>query len=161
MTRASVAGVRRAAQRGPSTCGPAALAAALSGLGVEADEDELAALAGTGDEGTEPSGLVEAAWRAGAIAREVEAATLDDLRGAMLRGQVAIVALQAPDDEAGAWTAGHYVVPVAIGGGRVIVADPAEGRDVEMSEDEFVSRWHDAHGGALHVGAAVIVRARP
>ena len=43
------------------TCGPAALSMVLQKLGIQATEDELAALAGTTEDGTTMQGLVEAA----------------------------------------------------------------------------------------------------
>jgi len=101
-------------QQYDNTCGPAALMYALSLLGVEATEEELAKLSGTTPEGTSMLGLMQAARTFGfdAAGYRVDPADVDRLP------IPAVLFLPARK---------HFVVLTEVTPDSVHVADPALG----------------------------------
>ena len=127
------------------TCGAASLAMVLRYWGVPADHDALAASAGEhGQRGIAGSRLVEAARQHGVFAVAYEG-DLAQLKDSLERGRPVIVALAARGG------LHHDVVVVGFEDGRVLMHDPAEGRDRSMRESEFDRRWSAASRWSLLV----------
>ncbi|ADP77738.1 peptidase C39 bacteriocin processing [Methanothermus fervidus DSM 2088] len=104
------------------TCGPAALSMVLQKLGIQATEDELAALAGTTEEGTTMQGLVEAAKAKGVNAVGMKLG-INELKENM------IVHLMKDGE-------GHYAVVKEITANTIKLADPGLG-NIELSLEKF------------------------
>lgn len=104
------------------TCGPAALATLLHRLGINATEDELASLAGTGEDGTTMQGLIEAA-RAKGVKLTGMKLNITEL------GENMIVHLTINGTD-------HYSLITAITQNTIKLADPTQG-NIELSLKEF------------------------
>jgi ABC-type bacteriocin/lantibiotic exporter with double-glycine peptidase domain len=117
------------------TCGAASLAMVLQYWGLPADHEALAAAASEpGRRGIAGSRLVEAARGQGVFAIAYEGGLLQ-LKASLEKGRPVIVALGARGELL------HDVVVVGFEDGRVLVHDPAEGRDRSLREGEFERRW--------------------
>lgn len=143
------------------TCGPACLKAALGAFGIGAEEDDLAAQAGTtAAGGTSAEGLAQAAEENGTKSRVVAAMGIDALRDELAAGRVAIVALQAGDDPSG-YKATHWVIPTFVPedrGEEVEVMDPSlDHVRARLPVDEFEARWHGIDMGEEVEGLAVVI----
>jgi len=127
------------------TCGAASLAMVLRYWGVPADPDALAASAhDAGERGALGSRLVEVARDLGVFAIAYEG-DLAQLKSSLQEGRPIIVALGDSS------RLRHDVVVVGFEDGRVLVHDPAEGRDRRMREGEFERRWNAAARWSLLV----------
>lgn len=104
------------------TCGPAALSIVFQKLGIQATEDELAALARTTENGTTMQGLVEAAKAKGVNAVGMKLG-INELKENM------IVHLMKDGE-------GHYAVVKEITANTIKLADPGLG-NIELSLEEF------------------------
>ena len=118
-------------------CGAAALAMALAFHGRYVTLDEVRAATGTGRDGVDALGLIEAATAYGLRARGV-ATELDDLR-VLPRGTILH------------WGTQHFVVLESASRGGVTVVDPAAGR--------YRVGW--ASAGELDSGVAVLLEPTP
>lgn len=114
-------------QQYDNTCGPAALMYALSLLGVEATEEELAKLSGTTPEGTSMLGLMQAARTFGfdAAGYRVDPADVDRLP------IPAVLFLPARK---------HFVVLTEVTPDSVHVADPALGH-LKFTRHSLARHW--------------------
>lgn len=141
------------------TCGPAALRGALAAFGLGAEEDELAAAAGTSASGgTSAEGLAQAAEQQGLEVEVLEGMTLGELTDCLARGCVALACIQAGEEEAG-YDSSHWVVPCRVGDGEVECMDPSvEGARSVCSEEEFLARWHCVDMSEQVSGLAVLLR---
>ena len=143
-------GVPVVEQQTDYSCGPATLLAVLRYWKQPAScEQELyPALHTTPKDGTEPF-MIEAVARTKGLRAEYRiGATVDDLRSALAAGATVTLDLQAYRDTRRRWEVdwddGHYVVLVAIEGGRIYAMDPSADHGYSwLAIDELLTRWHD------------------
>jgi len=140
------------------TCGPAALRAGLSALGVPTDEDSLAAAAGTtAAGGTSAEGLVSAAEQAGVEPEMLTGMTVDALADALDGGAVVLCCLQARDRDDADYS--HWVVPVSVKPEGIECMDPGvENAHSTLSLDDWEDRWTCLNNGDVVNGLAVVLR---
>lgn len=140
------------------TCGPAALRAGLSALGVPTDEDSLAAMAGTtAAGGTSAEGLVDAAEQAGVTPEMITGMTVDALADALDGGAVVLCCLQARDRDDADYS--HWVVPVSVKPEGIECMDPGiENAHSTLSLDDWEDRWTCLNNGDVVNGLAVVLR---
>lgn len=140
------------------TCGPAALRGALQAFGVGADEDELAAAAGTtADGGTSAEGLVAAAETVGVDAEVKSGLSVRDVESLIEEGSVVIACVQAPRSD-GDGDASHWVVVTAVRDEFVELMDPTvPDAATVVPVDEFESDWRGYDEGGMQHGLAVVL----
>ncbi|MFT3788513.1 MAG: cysteine peptidase family C39 domain-containing protein [Tepidisphaeraceae bacterium] len=118
------------------TCGPAAAVTALRHLNLPAEEAELALLASTSrSTGTEPDVLAEALTsRYGSDGLHVEYRPFKDASELPAdRPTVALINYRFLVD--------HYVTVLGVEAGKVIVADPLDGRISKLTPADFEREW--------------------
>ncbi|MBC7118048.1 MAG: C39 family peptidase, partial [Methanobacteriaceae archaeon] len=104
------------------TCGPAALATLLRKLGINTTENELAALAGTTEEGTTMQGLLEAA--------KAKGVNMTGMKLNITELHENMIAYTMSDG------VGHYTLIREVNNETVKLADPTMG-NIEMSLEGF------------------------
>jgi predicted double-glycine peptidase len=152
-------------QKTEYTCGPAALASVLAGIGIKATEQELAKEMGTSPkEGSPPQAIVKVAKAHGVHAELRVGLSMKALEALVKSGRPVIVAIQAwskkPKDYSTAWNDGHYVVVVGMDDKKVMVRDPSSTPHGSMSREDFQERWHDQDGDNVYVQGAVLFDAK-
>lgn len=133
------------------SCGAAALLAVLYyWRAYDGNESSLwGPLDTTEKDGTEPDAIARVARAHGLAAELREGVGVDELRAAVAAGRTVIVDLQAWRDDARRgwaddWDDGHYVVLVAVDGGRAWAMDPStDAGYAYLPLDELGARWHD------------------
>ena len=140
-------------QSTPYTCGASSLQAVLNYWGTDQREDELVALLGvTPEEGTSPENIVEVARQFNYSAELRENLTLADLETSIAAGVPVIIAAQAYAGNDSIpytqdWEDGHYMVVIGVDSENVYLEDPAIlGSRGVIPRLEFLTRWHDATG---------------
>lgn len=132
-----------------SSCGPAALSAALQAVGILRTEDELTHLAGTTTDGTEWEGMLKALRTVQKSAPQVVAKPFED------NAEVGILRLLRALDDGYAvvciamtekpWD--HYLTVVGRLGRRLCIFDPGSSDAFSTAEvGEFMGRWRGPKG---------------
>jgi len=132
-------------------CGPKALQMVMEYYGVEIREDILIKELGTDEKnGTSVDSMMIVAEKHGFkvfAATEVSLKQLKDFVGA---GSPVIVLLQAwgerymtVEDWKADYDDGHYAIVIGYNGNIIIFEDPSSIRRTWLTEEEFLSRWHD------------------
>lgn len=137
-------------QEKPYSCGPAALKAALEGLGKSVSEQKIRQQAGTDPvDGTDVSGVAQAAHQPGVQPKVRHPMSLAELLGEVDQGHPVVCDIQDhgnPEDFKKD-ESGHYVVAKDHEDGKIEFHDPYEGRERELPLQEFSARWHDEEPG--------------
>ena len=132
-----------------SSCGPAALSAALEAIGIERTESELSTLCGSTADGTDHNQMLSAL----ATVRKSESAVIG--RGFQDKADVALLRLLRAIDDGHSvvvcvstvdpWD--HYACVVGRLGNRIIAFDPGSAESMNsMTVDEFMSWWRGPKG---------------
>ena len=132
-------------------CGAAAMRTMLNFYGFDVREDKVMEIAGTNEDGTNPSGLAKVGAVYG-LQNKVGRATPEGLRGMIDDGMPAMILLQAWSDSSIAdwsgWEDGHWVVCVGYDDrSRFYFEDPSSPLRTWMTEDELEERWHSVGEG--------------
>ena len=136
------------------SCGATVLLSALYYWRVyDGHESSLFSEIGTDPQkGTEPQGIVRGAKKHGLEAFFKENVSLEELRGALGRGETVILDIQAWSDEvrlstvpwSRRWEDGHYVVLVGMDEANAYFMDPSVGTGYTFIPfSELLERWHD------------------
>jgi len=122
------------------SCGPAALQMVLEYFGQEVSQKKLArAVHASRASGTSHAELLRAARRRGFFAYLNDNSTLFEIKHFLALGLPVIVNfIDAASDE------GHYAVVVGYRGRWLRLNDPWNGRNFQLSDREFLNRWHDS-----------------
>jgi predicted double-glycine peptidase len=149
------------------SCGPTALKTVLEFFGfAEAEEDLIAEMGTTPEQGTPPEAIAAAATRRGLAAEVKVGMTLADLERAVYPSGskkppipviIDIQAWREGDDLAKPWSrvweSGHYVVVIGMDEDHVYIEDPSiEGARGQIPRAELLDRWHDYEGDTLARG---------
>lgn len=154
--------VPEAQQTTTYSCGPAALRGALSAFGIGAEEDELAATAGTtAAGGTSVQGLQQAAEEAGVDAEIVDGMSVEELVEHLQEGRVILACVQAgsdPEKDSSHWIVPCVVTDLEDGTTVVESMDPSEEgmRSVTTAAD-FDLRWRCIDMGEQIEGLALVL----
>lgn len=138
------------------SCGAAALRSVLGYYGIQVDEEELMAkLATSPQEGTRPEAILRVAREYGLEAELRQGVTLEELEREVTAGRPTIVDAQAwregeelklPWTEV--WESGHYMVAIGMDKGNVYFEDPSlEWSMGKIPRQELMDRWHDYENG--------------
>ena len=122
------------------TCGPTSLQMVFSFFGSFKSEAELTKnLLANSEVGTKHQHMIDVATRNGFFCYVNNASTFSELKVFLNKGLPIIVDFTEP-------TGGepHYAVITGISRRRVILNDPANGEDFELSEKDFLSHWRDS-----------------
>lgn len=125
------------------SCGPAALVNAARAIGVRISEGRARKLAGTTEDGTDETELIQAVRAVGLTATphhsKDQPAAWAFVRSNVLEGRPCLICIDQ-------WT--HWVTVVGIVGDRVLVADPAntvknkgENGILSLSRTDLDRRW--------------------
>ncbi len=143
-------------QEGDFDCGPAAVQAVCQffGVGPASRAEYVEALGTTRERGTSPAAVLDLLSRTGLAATAKAGLTVADLARFFAAGHPVLCPVQAGDP---GQETGHWVAVIGVGLGQVFVHDPAAGRR-RVSEEEWLSRWHDrdaSGAGCERFGIAV------
>lgn len=142
------------AQEVPYSCGAAALRMVLARYRFFPSEAELRTALGSGPaHGTAHEMMIAVGENYGLSASARLDATPEELRRAVRRRDVTIIALQAWGDGAAyrAAESGHYVVVAGYRDRRFFFLDPWDGQVHQLDEAELLERWHDVDGDGTPV----------
>lgn len=121
------------------TCGPASLQMVFSFFGKYEEQGKLAKMMHTTSEnGTCHSQLIDAAREEGFYCYVNNNSTIDEVKHFVSEGLPVVVHYKEPSDEEG-----HYAVISGYGKEFITFNDPWNGKNFRISEDNFISRWHD------------------
>lgn len=127
-------------------CGAASMRTILNFFGFDVREDKIMELAETGDEGTNPSGIVKVAKEYG-LKYKIWKSSIKEVKSLIDKGIPVLVLLQAwsndniPDYSG--WEDGHYCIVVGYDDNdHIYFEDPSSAIRVWMTEEEFEKRWH-------------------
>lgn len=150
------------AQAKTYTCGPSALLAVCERFGVGATEQSLEEMLGTtSEDGTPPDAMLACCQLLDLDCEAKDGMTVEDLAVEVAKGNPVIVCMQAIGDPADGWDEGHWTVVIGVTPEKVLLHDPAPGKDVSVTREEFEQRWHDYEtGGRQFVHYGLIVRGR-
>lgn len=131
-------------------CGPKALQLVMAYYGVDAREDELMKELGSGNDGTPVANMISVAESKGFQVQAGDGWSLDEIKRLVDGGHPVIILLQAwaerymtLDDWREDYDDGHYAVVIGHMNGIIIFEDPSSFRRTWLTEEEFVTRWHD------------------
>ncbi len=119
------------------TCGPASLEMVLKFFGVSVVQDRLEKVEKTKKDGTSHGGLIDAARKYGFYCFVDKNSSISMIKHFVGVGLPVIVNYIEPSDDEG-----HYSVVVGYNEKKVIMNDPWNGKNFEMSWSDFESRWH-------------------
>lgn len=122
-------------------CGPAAVEAACSFLGVgpKGRAAYVEGLGATPEAGTSPDAVASFLARQGLAVTAASGLEVSDLSRFFAAGQPVLCPCR-PDGSA---ASGHWVAVIGVGLGQVFIHDPAQGRRM-MPEDDWLAIWKDA-----------------
>lgn len=143
-------------------CGAAAVHAVANYFGVgrgRVEVDYIRELGTTETNGTQPRPIIDWLQREGLVTASKPGMTIEDLDRYCASGRPVICSIQWPQAASPArqYVAGHYVVVIGVGMGKVIYQDPLAGRQV-IDAESFDAHWHDVEPGGVvydHYGIAV------
>jgi len=131
-------------------CGAKALQTVMAYYGVDVREDELIEVLGTGEEGTQVSGMIKVAQDHGFRVQAGNYWQLADIKSFVDMGTPVIVLLQAWADRYMTlrnwlqdYDDGHYAILIGHAKGVLLFEDPSSFRRTWLREREFLARWHD------------------
>ena len=135
-------------------CGPKALQTVIAYYGFDIREEKLIKQLGTGDDGTRVAKMIEVAKRYGFKVKH-GTISLSDLKETVNSGYPVIVLVQAwaekkmsKEDWENDWEDGHYVVVIGAEKERLVFEDPSSIRRTWLTDEEFMTRWHDVDTGS-------------
>lgn len=140
-------------------CGPAALSFALSQIGIDVSQEDIAKETKTTmSGGVDPAPLMESAKKHGAdvevINGESPEKTLKTLVQDVKDGKSVIVDYLASGEKDG----GHYVVFLGQKEGKIRIWNPSGGKKDLMDASYFIQNWRDrTEGGKILKNWAMIV----
>jgi HK97 family phage portal protein len=133
-------------QEGDADCGAAATMAVCKffGVGPDTEEEYVAALGTTEEEGTEAPRIAAYLEQLGLSVEASEGLTVEDLGDYVAEGKPVICAIQdyAGLQEEDRSEGGHYVVVIGVEGDSLTLQDPVAGR-VSVERATFEDHWHD------------------
>lgn len=131
-------------------CGSKALQLVMEYYGVEMREDELMRELGTGKDGTNYVNMIKVAEKNGFKVFASNGVSLEQLKQFVDQGYPVIVIVQAwadrymtLEDWKSSFDNGHYAVVIGYQDHIIIFEDPSSIHRTWMSEEEFLTRWHD------------------
>lgn len=139
------------------TCGAAASVSVLRSLGLPANERSMAKEMGSNNVvGTYAANIVKAMKARGLDAEAKEHLDFADLRRALDKGQMVIVAYQAWKEDnvvewKKRWDDGHYSVVTGLDAENIYLMDPSQDDRGFIPRREFLDRWHDIDGHSTKV----------
>lgn len=140
-------------QATPYTCGVSCVQAILNYYGFDRGESELAKqLRATKDAGTSAAQIVHVFQKYGLKAVVRKNTSLKNLKTNLKHNIPTMVAIQAwPNNPVknwqNDWEDGHWVVVIAMNDRNIVFEDPSLlGVRGLLSQEEFLSRWHDYEG---------------
>lgn len=139
------------------TCGASAAVSVLRALGMPGNERALAREMHSDPHiGTLAAELVKAMKARGLAAEAKEHLGFDDLKRALDKGQMVVVAYQAWREDKvvdwkNRWDDGHYSVVTGLDADNIYLMDPSQDNRGYIPRQEFMSRWHDVDGYSTKV----------
>jgi len=131
-------------------CGPKALQMVMEYYGVEIREDILIKELGTDKNGTSVDSMIFVAEKNGFKVFAATEVSLEQLKDFVDGGSPVIVLVQAwgerymtLEDWKADYDDGHYAIVIGYNGNIIIFEDPSSIRRTWLTEEEFLSRWHD------------------
>lgn len=127
-------------------CGPAALKIVLNYYGTDKSENELAQLTGTGELGTDDTGIQRAAESLGFKVEIKNESSLDDIKEWVEKKVPVIVDwfTRGRSDYSDSEVAdGHYSVVAGIDAKNIYLQDPELGGLRTMKREDFMRVWFD------------------
>lgn len=148
------------AQKKDGWCGPAALAFALSQIGIEVDQEQVVKETHTDKNGIDPKPLIACAKKHGAKTEVIEGEnpdkTLTQLVHEVKEGGAALVDYLVSGEKDG----GHYVVFLGQKEGKIRIWNPSGGKKELMDKSYFISNWRDrTESGKVMKNWALVLRA--
>ncbi len=149
------------AQKKDGWCGPAALSFALSQIGIDVSQEQIAKDTHTTvKDGVDPFPLKEAAEKYGAktevITGESPDETLKKLNSEIKKGHAVIVDYLVNGKVEG----GHYVVLLGVTGNDIKLWNPSGGQNDTMGKTYFIANWRDkTENGKILKNWAMILQA--
>lgn len=134
------------------TCGASSAVAVLRALGMPANERAMAKEMGSNNVvGTFATNIVKAMKARGLSADAKEHLSFDDLKRALDKGAMVIVAYQAWREDTDVewkkrWDDGHYSVVTGLDAENIYLMDPSQDDRGVIPRREFLDRWHDIDG---------------
>jgi|SRR3989344_1161643 len=130
-------------QKNEYYCGPAVLQMVFEFLGIKKTQEQLAEALGTTEElGTTNKAMSRVTSRSGFSVVAKEGMTIDEVKDFLNNGLPVIVDFIEPKDS---WQ--HFAILKGHEDNNLIFNDSTNGEDFIMSEDDFLSRWHDPNKG--------------
>lgn len=139
------------------TCGASSAVAVLRALGMPANERAMAKEMGSNNVvGTYAANIVKAMKARGLSAEAKEHLGFDDLKRALDKGAMVIVAYQAWREDTDVewkkrWDDGHYSVVTGLDADNIYLMDPSQDDRGVIPRREFLDRWHDIDGHSTKV----------
>jgi predicted double-glycine peptidase len=131
-------------------CGTKAFQLVMAYYGLDIPEGKLIEELKSSSKGTSVKSMISAAKKRGFQVIARTGFTLPEVRDFVTKGTPVIVLVQAwaerlmtLDDWKNDNDDGHYVIVIGFSGSNIVFEDPASFRRTWMTEEEFLSRWHD------------------
>jgi len=152
-------------------CGAKALQLVMAYYGVDIREDSLIEALKCSSQGTPLENMISFARQQGFDVIAKSGMTLDQIKDFVDQKTPVIVLIQAwankimaLEDWKNDYDNGHYAIVIGHDGPIIVFEDPASFRKTWLTEEEFVTRWHDidpATGAKLDQFALVLLGKEP
>ncbi len=148
----------QAFKQSPSYCGPACLKMVLHYYGKEVTEEELGVVAKTTfEDGTTNDNLLLAAQAYGLDGVWHQNGTIEELR-TYAHTNVPVIIEWFSSDESPAPGEPHYSIVLDVTDIHVLLLDPEDGKQYEMSHVKFMSTWFSFSGPYIKQNSDVRLR---
>ena len=160
MVDPSLQNAKQFAQKKDGWCGSAALAFALSKVGIDVTQEQMVKDTGTTKDGCDPKDMIQAVKKHGGtvdiISGKEPKTTLSQLDEAVKEKKSVIVDYLVSGEKEG----GHYVVFLGKSGNNVKIWNPSGGKYDMLDKSYFIENWRDrTEEGKLMKNWAMVIGA--